>query len=235
MPASRLERVGAVCGLAFVALLVATFFTPATPDLDEPIAEAITSIRDDRDGLLLNFYLGGLASVAFIGFIGGLWSRSRRAPGGGTLSGALTAAGATFVALILASNGLFFSLTEAVREDAGEDAVQALLVLDNTLFIGAGFALVALFAVLGLMGVLREGLPPWLGWAAAVIALLLVVGLLGVFSEDDEGGPLGVLVFLGFLLAVVWTLVTSIVMLVRPADPSPSAARTSDGGAGTAV
>lgn len=231
MQGSQWERVGALCGLAFVALLVATFFTPSTPDLDEPIAEAIASIRDDRDGLLLNFYLGGLASVAFVGFIGGLWSRSRRGPGGETLSGVLLVAGGIFIALILASNGLFFSLTEAVRENVGEDAVQALLVLDNTLFIGAGFALVALFAVLGLMGIVGEGLPPWLGWFAALIALLIAVGLLGVFSEDDEGGPLGILVFLGFLLAVVWTLATSIVMLMRPQGPGPA----SGAGPGTAM
>jgi hypothetical protein len=231
MQGSQWERVGALCGLAFVALLVATFFTPSTPGLEEPIAEAIASIRDDRDGLLLNFYLGGLASVAFVGFVGGLWSRSRRGPGGGALSGVLLVAGGIFVALILVSNALFFSLTEAVREDAGEDAVQALMVLDNTLFVGAGFALVALFAVLGLMGILGEGLPPWLGWFAAVIALLVAVGLLGVFSEDDEGGPLGILVFLGFLLAVVWTLATSIVMLMRPQAAEPA----SGGGPGTTI
>jgi hypothetical protein len=209
---TRWERIGAICGIAFVVLLVITFFTPATPDLDDPIEQAIADIQDDENGLLLNFYLGGLAAIAFIGLIAAVWSRSRRLLAEAMPSGALLVAGGAFTALILLSNGTFFTLVAAVDEDSSPQAVEALLVLDNTLFIGAAFGLAALFAAFALVA-LAGALPKWLGWLAAAVAVLVVVGLLGVFSEDDEGGPLGVLVFIGFLLALVWSLATSIFML----------------------
>jgi hypothetical protein len=67
-----------------------------------------------------------------------------------------------------------------------------------------------------------RALPAWLGWVAAAIAVLNVVGLLGLFSDDDEGGALGVLVFIGFLLGLAWTLATSIVMLMRRPAATPA-------------
>jgi hypothetical protein len=48
-----------------------------------------------------------------------------------------------------------------------------------------------------------------------VIGALVLVGFLGIFSESDDGGALGVLVFIGFLAGLAWTLATSIVLLTR--------------------
>ena len=54
-------------------LVVISFFTPSTPAIDDPIGEAVASIRDDEDGLLLSVYLSGLASIAFLPFLSALW------------------------------------------------------------------------------------------------------------------------------------------------------------------
>jgi hypothetical protein len=211
---TRWERAGAICGLVFIALIVATFFLPATPDLDTPVQEAIADIAADEDGLLLSFYLGGLAAIPLIGFLGAMWSISRRPEGATMLSGALAVAGGAFVALILAGNGGWVTLTMAVDEGVSPQAVEALLVIDNTLFFGAVFAWAALFAVLAIMGIARSGLSPVLGWAAALVVALILVGMLGVFSEDDDGGVLGGIVFVGFLLSLLWILVTSVLVLM---------------------
>lgn len=200
MSAGRWERVGAMCGIAFV--LVITFFLPTTPDLDDPVEEAIAAIRDDETGLLANFYVGGLAAIPFIGLLAAVWSRSRRLAGGGPLSGALLVAAGAFTALILASNGSYFTLVAAVDENKSPEAIEALIVLDNTLFVGTVFGYAALFVALALVSI-AGALPRWLGWLAAAVAVLVVVGLIGVFSEDDEGGPLGVLVFIGFLVGLI--------------------------------
>jgi hypothetical protein len=40
-----------------------------------------------------------------------------------------------------------------------------------------------------------------------------VICFLGVFSEDDEGGVLGGIFFIGILVNFLWILATSIVML----------------------
>ena len=101
-------------------------------------------------------------------------------------------------------------------------AVEALLALDNTLFLGTAFSFAAFFGAVAVAVLGTRALPAWLGWVAAVAGALIVVGLLGVFSDDDEGGAVGVLVFIGFLLGLAWTLATSIVMLMRRPAATPA-------------
>jgi hypothetical protein len=73
------ERLGAVSGIVFFAAVVASFFTPETPDADDPTAEIARSIADDRTAHLVSVYLQGIASLLFLVFVGALWSRLRRA------------------------------------------------------------------------------------------------------------------------------------------------------------
>jgi hypothetical protein len=141
--AARWERVGAIFGIAFVVLIVVSFFTPSTPNIDDPIGEAEAAIRDDEDGLLLSVYLGGLASIAFLPFLSTLWRVLRRDEEGGVFSGALLAAGILTVAGVLAANGAVASLVVAVDEGFSNEAVQALIALDNTLFLAALFGFAA--------------------------------------------------------------------------------------------
>jgi hypothetical protein len=177
----------------------------------------VASIRDDEDALLVGVYLGGLASIAFLPFLSALWRVLRREERGGVFSGAVLAAGILTVAGVLAANGAVVSLVEAVDEGYGADAVQALIALDNTLFLAAAFGFAAFYGAAAVAILTTGALARWLGWAAAVIGVLVVVGLLGPFSESDDGGALGVLVFIGFLAGLAWTLATSIVLLIRTA------------------
>jgi hypothetical protein len=207
------RRTGAVSGLLFFAVVVASFFTPDTPDADDLTAEIVNSIADDRTAHLVSVYLGGLASLLFLVFVGALWSRLRAAEGDRGPSILVALGGVGTAAIVLVANGVFLALIEAADEGREPAAVRALFELDEVVFLGFGWTSAAFYTGAALSSLATRSLPRWLGWVAALLAVVFVVGFLGVFSEDDEGGVLGVVFFIGFIVNVLWILAASIVML----------------------
>jgi Domain of unknown function (DUF4386) len=207
------ERLGAVSGILFFVAVLGSFFTPETPDADDPTAEIARSIADDRTAHLLSVYLQGIASLLFLVFVGALWSRLRRAEPdrGPSILAALGGVGSALI--ILVSSGGFLALIEAADEGREPAAVRALFELDEIVFIVIGWTSAAFYAGVALSSLSTRSLPRWLGWTAAALAVVFVVGFLGVFSESDEGGVLGVIFFIGLLFNFLWILATSILML----------------------
>jgi hypothetical protein len=216
------QRVGAVSGIVFFVLVLTSFFTPDTPDEDEPTAEIVSSIADDRSGHLASVYIGGVASLLFLVFVGALWSRLRAAEIDRGPSILVVLGGVGTTTIILLANSVLFALVDAADAGREPDAIRGLFELDQTLFLGIGWTSAAFYLGAALSSLATGSLPRWLGWVAAVIALLFVVGFLGIFSESDEGGALGALFFIGLLVNFLWILATSIVML----RSRPVAART---------
>jgi hypothetical protein len=207
------QRIGAVAGILFFVAVVASFFTPETPDADDPTAKIASSIADDRSAHLLSVYLQGIASFLFIVFVGALWSRLRRAeaePGPSVLV-ALGGLGSAIV--ILVSSGIFLALIDAAHEGREPAAVRALFELDEVVFIVIGWTSAAFYAGAALSSLATGSLPRWLGWLAALLAAVFVVAFLGVFSENDEGGVLGRLFFVAILVNFIWILAASIILL----------------------
>jgi hypothetical protein len=207
------QRVGAVSGIVFFVLVLTSFFTPDTPDEDDPTAEIVSSIADDRSGHLAGVYIGGVASLLFLVFVGALWSRLRAAEIDRGPSILVVLGGVGTTTIILLANSVLFALVDAADAGREPDAIRALFELDQTLFLGVGWTSAAFYLGVALSSLATGSLPRWLGWVAAVLALLFVVGFLGIFSEDDEGGALGALFFIGLLVNFLWILATSIVML----------------------
>jgi hypothetical protein len=214
----RWERIGAVSGILFVLAIVASFFTPGTPDVDDSPAEIREALVDDRVGLSASTYLGGLGAFFFLAFLAALYVLLRRAEGEPGPSVLALLGGVATTVMVLAVTGVTLALTGAADEEAGDDALRALLELDNALFIPTGFFFAAFHVGAGL-SILGTGvLPRWLGWASLVIAIVFLISLFGMFSEDDEGGPLGIIYFFDLLASLLWALVTSILMLRRPVE-----------------
>lgn len=207
------QRVGAVSGILFFVLVLTTFFTPETPDEDDPSAEIVRSLADDRTGHLVGAYLGGLASLLFLVFVAALFSRLRAAEPERGPSTLVALGGAATAAILIVANTIFFALVDAADAGREDTAVRALFELDQTVFLGVIWALAAFHVgtALSIMG--TGGLPRWLGWWAAILPVLLVVGFLGIFSQSDDGGALGGVAFLGVILNVFWVLAASIAML----------------------
>jgi hypothetical protein len=210
------QRIGGVAGILFFVAVVASFFTPETPDGDDATAEIASSIADDRSAHLVTAYLQGLASLLFVVFVGALWSRLRRAedqPGPSVLV-ALGGLGSAIV--ILVSSGIFLALIDAAHEGREPAAVRALFELDEIVFMVIAWTSAAFYAGAALSSLAAGSLPRWLAWLAALLAAVFVLAFLSIFSEDDEGGVLGGIFFVAILVNFIWILATSIVLLREP-------------------
>jgi hypothetical protein len=209
------QRIGGIAGLAFVLLFIGNLFTPSTPDVDDPSSTLAPEIAGDRTGHVLSVYLDGLGAVALLIFLAALYALLRRAePEPGPSLVALLG-GVALSAVLFVSGGVYLALVEAADEGREPAAIRALLELDSIIFIPAGFALVALYAGIALSSIPTRSLPAWLGWSAGVFAALFAVTQFGLFSDDEEGGVLGIVFFLALLAQFLWIVAASIVMLGR--------------------
>jgi hypothetical protein len=160
--------------------------------------------------------------LLFIPFLGYLCSVLREAEGpGGWLAATAFGAGLVNIAIKL---GSIAPGNAADRFADGTATHQALDVMNSTAFIATMLPLSVLTAAAAVVIVRTRVLPHWLGWLAAITAPLLLVN--GMFL-DAEFGP-------AFLLFLLWVLLTSVVLTVRPGHvgshtepvrPFPPAAR----------
>jgi hypothetical protein len=214
--AARWDRITAIAGLLFVVLVVASFFTPDTPDSGGSAEELAAAISDDRAGHQMSLLLGFLADIAFLLFLAGVWSRFRRYEGsGGMMASLFVVAGTAFAATILVSEGLYLAYVQAA-ESADPSVLPTIAALDDWVGIGTVPAGVAM--MIGATGAIlsTHALPAWLGWLAGLNAVLLVLSLGAVFETDDESVLAGVGFFGGFLGLLIWVLATGVVLLMRP-------------------
>jgi hypothetical protein len=207
------ERVGGWAGVAWFVVLVVSFNTPDTPDEDDPTAEIVAEIADDRTGLILGAYVLGLGALLFIVFTAALWSRLRAAEPGRGPSVLVALGGLGTALMIVVSSGVLLALVEAANEGREPEAVRALFELDEMLFLGVGWTLAAFYAGAALTVLASGGLPRAFGWIAAVLAVVFPITFLGVFSEAEEGGVLGGIFFVALLVNFLWILATSIVLI----------------------
>ena len=212
-------RIGGIAGIVFVVLVVATFFLPETPDADDRTLEIARQVKEDRDGLIAGIYISGIASALFLFFTAGLWARLRAGEPERGASVVTLLAGLGSSIIIIIGSMVLYALIDAADDGREPAAIRALFELSDPLFIGIGFTTIAFYAGVALSARAGRTLPAPLYWLAAILAVLFTVALLGLFSEDDDGGVLGGIFFLGLLINFVWILATSIVMLRGPAVP----------------
>jgi hypothetical protein len=182
------ERILPRLGAASGALFVVLLFGPSSSGSDSTIVIVLELL-----GLLL-----------FIPFLGYLWSVLRAAEGpGGWL--ATTAFGAGLVDVTIKLGSL---APGKVADDFGDATPihKALEDMNSVAFIATMLPLGVLMAAVAVITLRTRVLPRWLGWLAAVTAPLLLVN--GMFL-DAEFGP-------AFLLFLLWTLLASVVLTVRP-------------------
>lgn len=184
------ERILPWLGAASGALFVVLLFGPSSSGSDSTVVLVLELI-----GFLF-----------FIPFLGYLWSVLREAEGpGGWL--AITAFGAGLVDVTIKLG----SLAPGKAADNYGDATaihKALEDMNNVSFISTMLPLSILMAAVAVITLKTRVLPRWLGWLAAVTAPLLLVN--GMFLDADFGPA--------FLLFLLWTLLASVVLTVRPSS-----------------
>ena len=199
------QQLGAACGILYVVLIM--------------VGNSIGGSTS-----MVAIFLVFLALTLFLFFLGSLWAFLRRAEGdSGWLSTTAFGGGLVAIAVKLVGDA---PLLAARRAGEGFDPQLAPALLDTyqASYWLHFFPLAVLLAAFAIVTIRSGGLPRWLGWAAAVISVALIAGAaVGSANLDSEwaGFP--------FLLSMLWTLVTSIVLMRRAGQPLPivGAARTS--------
>jgi hypothetical protein len=222
MSGIQLERLAGVAGIVFFGLILGTFFTPSTPDLNVADGAIGPAIAADWKAIAGGVYLLGAAAAAFLVFASGLWSRLRRAEGDTAGPSVVAIVGAvSFATLLFVSSGVTLALVGAAREGRDAAAIRGLFELDNTLLVTSGFAL-ALFLLGAAVSIVTTGaLPSWLGWLAGLLALGFMVGLFGILSSDEDGGVLGIVFWISLMASMVWVLITAVPLIRGPVTDAP--------------
>lgn len=193
------ERILPRLGAASGAVSVALMFGLASTGSD-----ASNVIAGELIGLLL-----------FIPFLGYLWSVLREAEGpDGWLSATAFAAGLVGITMKLASIAPGWAARDFGDGTATHKALER---INEVSFIAQMLPDGVMLAAIAIVTLKTHALPRWLGWLAAAAAPLLIVN--GMFLDADFGPA--------FLLFLLWTLLASVVLTVRPsgvrfhAEPVP--------------
>jgi hypothetical protein len=208
---TRVQRWGAIAGIAFVVFLVLRFVAFFdTPDSDAPVREWTTYFADsgNRTESILGAYCQLLAGLGFLAFVWALRARLRRTEGPSDGFSALAfGSGLVFVTMVFASAAAFATVAAGVEfgdqpVPNGEFARQFESFGFGLLLLFGMFAAGVCIAAASCSALATRVLPRWLVITGFVVAA--IVALLGV-------------IFLPMILLVLWVLAVSIVMLRRPA------------------
>jgi hypothetical protein len=194
-----LERMGAGCGILYVALVY------IGSGLGVP-ASAVGTIL-----VLLGFLI-------LLVFFGSLWSAMRRAEGGsGWLSA--TAFGAGLMSITIGLESAAPLLVARYRAGGLDPQLARSLhdVEEASYFLGF-LPLAVLLAAFAIVAIRPGPLPGWLGWVGAVLsAAFLVGGLIGTLDLASEWAQVPMLVY------PFWVIATSVVMIRRAGKTSTDA------------
>src|SRR5215213_9178604 len=156
-------------------------------------------------------YIELFGILAFVFFLGTLWTVLRRAEGErGPFSAIAFGAGLVSVGVKIASFPAAIAALYRAQEGMDSQLAAALLDMNGVSFV-LTWAIDAVLLAATAVVVLRSGaLPRWLGWSAAVLSPAL---LIGVALATSFG-------FVPYVLTTLWIVATSIVLIRRAGEPS---------------
>jgi len=214
------ERYGAAAGLVFVILVLIASFLPgeSPPAIDDSAREIAKYFHGHSGAIQAGAFLSGLAGIAFLWFLGSLWSRIRRPEETRRL--ATIAAGGGVVTLGLVLVGFAMNATIALRlTSLGLLGARFFYTLSTVVIAMASFSLAVLVIATSVAAIRAKVFPVWLGWLGVVLGVLWVVAGLGVATDNSVIFTLG---FIAFLLWLIWILAISF-FLFQPQEQTASA------------
>jgi hypothetical protein len=215
MNKTKWDRWAPFSGIAFIGVIVVTFFLPpkSPPTVADSAAEWASHLQDHRTALLISSYLTGIAMVFFLFFLGSLVSRLR---GAGEMRLATVALGGGLVTagIWVGWMSLEASLTWDLVNDVQAGDVKVLL---GTADFGFPIPLATLVGATSIAAWRSRIWPTWLSLIGIFSALWIVVGG-AALMRNGFFSPHGGYRLVGFLLFFVWMLLAAIFMLVRPTE-----------------
>jgi hypothetical protein len=221
MSTGLMARLGASSGIAYVGLIVVAGQVgpaagiPATNASPQTIGTYIAH-HPPSTAQWAGVYLEVLALLVFVVFVGYLWHVLRDAErDGGWLAGVALSGG--LLSAVIKLGSLPAALTALYRANDGISPQVATALIDmNNIAFALTWATTALMLSATAGVVLRTGvLPRWLGWSAIAIAVALLVSL--PFAAATEPPT--------FLLALIWIIAASVVLIRRVETPTVALAR----------
>jgi hypothetical protein len=224
------ERVGAASGLLAAALFAVSFIIflgndPGdVPDLKHAAA-ATGFVTDHKEAIRAELLLNSIAIIAFLWFLGSLWSTYRAAEGGPARVSAIASAGG-IVGAAMVLLGFVFQAAAALRPAAVD--IPEMYIL-SSLAIGLGGAAFTVFFLASAKVILRAGaMASVLGLLAVVAGVASALGFVTIFADDGlfnaATGAFGF--WIRYASFVVWVFLASIALTVGIGVPTRTTRRT---------
>jgi Domain of unknown function (DUF4386) len=211
MDDSKWERWGALGGILFVVLVLLSAFLPGSPPkTSDSTADMAKFIVDKGDEIRIAGYLGAIALLPFFWFLSSLWRMLRRDEGGAPRLAVMAALGGAFSATVGALGGIVLALLPLVRSSLDPGLLRTLFILSTNIAFMALFGIATLALSASVVFIRSRGVPVWLGYLGILAGLVSWVGGGATVSTNDTLFTIGIV---GFLLATLWILILSIVML----------------------
>jgi hypothetical protein len=199
-----IDRAGGMAGIAFVLLIIASWFVAASEfeDSDHSAQAIARDLANRVDVIETGVALATLAAIAGFWFVGSLHLRLT-AGGPSTAAWAAFGGGVAMVTLILAGSAI--SSAALVGSLTGDPQVaKTLWVLEEGFRVWFGAPLIVFMLGVSIVSINRGDPPRWLGWSGVVATVVAVVN-----SVLDPRVTLALLVFL-------WVLALAVTMTIRP-------------------
>jgi Domain of unknown function (DUF4386) len=218
----KLAAAGGIVGV--VLFIVAGVLYGSPPGVDDDAQSVANFFSDNRGQVLTAIFLQGLGVLALLWFVAALVTAMRDA---GESRLAAAAFGAFLLAFSIGGTAAIARATLAYSiADEGPDVVLPLYHLTVVFDVFVNILGAGLFLAVG-GATLRTGLfARWWGRLSVLAGLLLIVGGTA-WARDGFWSPTGGVAIICFVVFLVWTLVTSILLTMRTREAmasSPSAA-----------
>jgi len=209
------RRTDAATGTAFAVLLTVALLLPGPPPKAEDSVRTITALLlEKRTAFLVGSYVAGIATIAYLWFLGAV-DDFLRARGTAGYAGA-AAAGGVFAIVVVLVGMVMFGGVAFVAAGLGDDAVvRALTDTGNMVIETSKFGFAVLVLAVSRSGATNGVLPRWLLALGAVAVPLLVVSAVALFVDHGPFQFGGVVDLGGTVPALLWIVGLSVVMFRR--------------------
>ena len=213
MSATTRRRLDAATGTAFVALIVVALALPGQPPkADDSIETVTTLLVDHRRAFLISGYVGGLAAMAYLWFLGSV--RSYLGAGSADeASGAASAGGIFAIALLLLGMTMLSGVAFVVARSGHPALVRAFTDSGNSAIEASKFGFGLFLLAVSRAGATSGLLPRWLTRLGFAFVPLILVSAASLFVERGPFQFGGVIDVAGGLPALLWIAALSVVMV----------------------
>src|SRR4051794_6126025 len=168
----------------------------STPMASDSASKILKSFQDNKDGIKIGAFIGGLAAVPVLWWAGSLYARMSRAEGGAPRLALIAVLG-----LVLGGAGqIGMSAIDATvvltLKTVGANEAKFFFVLGQGFADAALVGLAVLVSAVSVLAFRARVFPIWVAWIGIIDALAFVVASCAVATTDDAIAGVGFAAFI---------------------------------------